>query len=90
MIEEISKYVHEEMWVKWAQTILETEPNISIERRERWEECFIPYEELSEEMKDLDRQFARKIYEIVNPVKNIESNNDFIIEISSKTNYDGL
>ncbi len=69
MLEEVAKYVHEEMWVKWAKIMLDAEPNISTERRERWEECFIPYEDLRDEVKELDRQFARKIIEITNPVK---------------------
>lgn len=60
MREIISELIHEE-WVIWAKTILASEPNISAERKERWEkECLKPYSELSEEMKDLDRMFADK------------------------------
>ena len=65
MIEKISEFVHEEMLVKWAKIMLDEEPNVSEERRKRWEECFVPYNELSEEMKDLDRGFAKRIVDLL-------------------------
>ena len=65
MIEKISEFVHEEMWCKWAKIMLEEEPNISEERRKRWEECFVPYDGLTEDMKDLDRGFAKRIVEML-------------------------
>lgn len=65
MIEKLSEFVHEEMWGKWAKKLLEEESNISDERRKRWEECFVPYNELSEEMKDLDRGFAKRIIDLL-------------------------
>jgi hypothetical protein len=65
-LEQLSEYIHEEMWTKWAKIMLDQEPNISEERRKRWnEECFIPYNELTEEMKEIDRIFARKILAIM-------------------------
>ena len=43
-----------------------TKANLSDERVKRWEEeCFMPYEELSEEMKEYDREYARKVLEII-------------------------
>ena len=64
-IETISSEIHS-MWMSWAKKIVQEE-NISKERIKRWEkECFLPYEELSEEMKELDRKFARKIITITN------------------------
>lgn len=65
-LEKLSEYIHEEMWTKWAKIMIEQEPNISEERKKRWnEECFIPYNELTEEMKDIDRIFARKIISLM-------------------------
>lgn len=62
-IEKISEEIHN-MWMQWAQHVLATEPLISEERTKRWkEECFKPYEELSETMKQRDRDFAIKILE---------------------------
>lgn len=66
MREKISELIHDE-WVIWAKTIIQTEPNISQERKERWQrDCFKPYSELSEEMKDLDRMFADKFIKELN------------------------
>lgn len=59
-IEQASEIIHE-LWMGWAKEMLDKEPHISDERRDRWtKECFIPYSELSEDMKELDRRFARK------------------------------
>ncbi len=63
-LEIISSEIHS-MWMSWAKKIVQEE-NISKERIERWEkECFLPYSELSESMKELDRKFARRIIKIV-------------------------
>ena len=64
-LEKLSKLIHEELWTPWAKEILSTE-NVSIRRQKRWKnECFKSYENLSEEMKDLDRIFARKILNLL-------------------------
>jgi hypothetical protein len=60
----------------WAKTIIEKEPNISQERKDRWNKLFIPYSELSEEMKEHDRKWARKVLGIMRteytlPIRNI-------------------
>lgn len=62
-VEAVSEEIHK-MWMTWAKNIVATEKTISLQRLKRWqEECFMPYSELSEEMKDLDRAFAFKILE---------------------------
>lgn len=67
MIEKLSKFLHEECWTKFAKGVLNTEQNISKERIDRWNnECFMPYEQLSEEMKQKDRDFAMKLLPIIN------------------------
>jgi hypothetical protein len=41
--------------------------SLSEERIRRWEEeCFMPYEDLSEDMKEKDRQIARKLLNLIN------------------------
>lgn len=61
MIEELSERIHEQLWMPWAKILLESE-NLSKERVNRWtNECFKPYNELSEDMKELDRIMVRKI-----------------------------
>lgn len=64
-LEAVSKEVHNQ-WMVWAKELLENEPNISEERQLHWQkECFYDYEDLTEDMKDLDRSFARKIIKVL-------------------------
>jgi hypothetical protein len=58
LIERLAEIEHKQ-WIQWAKTLLEKEPGISKERRERWEKLFVPYHELSEEWKEYDREWAR-------------------------------
>jgi hypothetical protein len=61
MIEKVAAQIHIH-WMEWAKELLESEPNILKERRDRWErDCFKDYAELSDEMKELDRKFAIEI-----------------------------
>ncbi len=60
----VSLVLEHEQWMAWAQHILATE-NISEEIRKRWEADFVPYAELPEPVKNLDRPFARKSLGII-------------------------
>ncbi len=51
-------------WIEWSKNIASTEV-ISQERLERWKKLWIPYNELTEEQKEQDRIYARKILEIL-------------------------
>jgi hypothetical protein len=63
--EQVAIIIHE-LWMGWAKILIESEPSLSQERKERWiTECFKPYDELSEEMKNLDRKFAKQIIETI-------------------------
>lgn len=53
-----------EQWMHWAKTILASE-NISAERRARWEADFVPYDQLPESVKKLDRVYARKVLDLL-------------------------
>ena len=65
-LEEVSELVHQ-LWMGWAKEMLDKEHLISEERRNRWQnDCFKPYSELSEEMKDLDRKFAKMFLNLIN------------------------
>ena len=57
-IERLAALEHQQ-WMAWASTVAEKEP-ISDERRARWMSCMVPYSQLSEEMKEHDRVWARK------------------------------
>ena len=63
IIESLAELEHEQ-WMKWADTIMQTE-KISDSRFARWASCMIPYAELSEEMKEHDRVWARQALAIL-------------------------
>lgn len=63
MIEELSSAIHD-WWMDWAKTIMKFE-KLSEERSKRWESCFVPYADLSEEMKEKDREIARDFMKIM-------------------------
>jgi hypothetical protein len=64
-LEIVSAKIHQ-FWTSWATELIKSESNLPKERVNRWQnECFLDYENLSEEMKELDRKFAREIMEII-------------------------
>lgn len=64
IIEKLAELEHKQ-WMEWAKGILKEE-NITKERKDRWEkECFKPYKDLEEKMKEFDREWARKAYKIM-------------------------
>ncbi len=54
MLERIAELEHEQ-WVAWSKSVA---PEVDEARRRRWEACWVPYAELSEDMKELDRVWA--------------------------------
>ncbi len=62
VLEELSDLEHTQ-WMSWAKDIVKTE-KINSERKARWEKLFISYDELSEEDKDKDREWAMKVLKI--------------------------
>lgn len=54
--EKMAELEHKQ-WMRWAETLILRE-NLSPNRVERWNKLFVPYHELSEEMKDEDRKEA--------------------------------
>lgn len=57
LIEKLAALEHEQ-WMAWAKDVMD---EVSPERKARWQPYFIPYSELPEEVKELDRKFARKV-----------------------------
>lgn len=57
-------------WMSWAKNIIKNE-NLSKTSIKKWESYFIPYEELPDEIKELDRNYARKILELINSEEQI-------------------
>jgi len=62
-IEKLAALEHEQ-WMAWSKDIVKTE-SIRYGRLERWQKLWIPYEQLTEEQKEQDRVWARKVIDIL-------------------------
>lgn len=67
LLESLASLEHDQ-WVEWAKNIIKSE-NISKERVERWKKLFVPYENLSDDMKEKDREWGRKVLSIISKDK---------------------
>lgn len=56
LLEKLAEIEHEQ-WMHWANSV---KGEVSPERAKRWESYMKPYSELSEEVKDMDRKWAKK------------------------------
>ena len=63
VIEKLAALEHEQ-WMVCASTLMEKE-TLSDERREHWTGLMCPYDELSEEMKEIDREYAYKVIDVL-------------------------
>ena len=59
LLEKVSAKVHT-LWIGWAKELLCTE-KLSSKRIKRWSKCFVSYDKLSKNMKNLDRKFAKQL-----------------------------
>ena len=57
LLERLAEVEHEQ-WLAWSRSVA---PEVNLERRQRWEACWVPYSQLPEEVKELDRVWARKV-----------------------------
>jgi hypothetical protein len=64
LVEKLAALEHEQ-WMQWSKNIVDTE-FISLKRRQRWFKLWCHYDELSEEMKEFDRLWARKVLDVLN------------------------
>jgi hypothetical protein len=53
-------HLEHEQWMSWAKAVAD---EVSEERRKRWQQYWVPYSELPEDIKDLDRVWAKKVLE---------------------------
>ena len=63
LLETLADLEHKQ-WMAWAKNILKNE-DISADREKRWKTLFVPYKDLSEESKDQDREYARKVMRLL-------------------------
>jgi hypothetical protein len=59
LIESLAEIEHEQ-WMAWASAIALNEA-ISPERLARWEKAMVPYADLPDDVKEQDREWARKV-----------------------------
>lgn len=57
LIEALAEIEHEQ-WRFWSQTVA---GEVSAETREKWQRSWVNYAELSENLKEMDRVWARKV-----------------------------
>lgn len=62
--EKLAELEHEQ-WVKWSSELVDKE-KLSTERVERWKTMWIPYDKLTDEQKDQDREWADKVLAVFN------------------------
>jgi len=60
LLEKLAKLEHKQ-WMTWSKA---TAREVHQTRRSRWEKYWVPYKDLSEEVKEHDRKWARKILEL--------------------------
>jgi hypothetical protein len=57
LLERLAEVEHEQ-WVAWSKSVAD---EVAAERRRRWEACWVPYAQLPDDVKELDRVWARKV-----------------------------
>jgi hypothetical protein len=61
LVEKLAELEHEQ-WMAWSKAIA---AEVSDSRISRWELYWVPYDELSEAVKEQDRIWARKVLKIL-------------------------
>jgi len=57
VLERVASIEHDQ-WTEWSQAVAD---EVTPERHDRWSKYWVPYEELPEDVKELDREWARKV-----------------------------
>lgn len=61
LIEKLAELEHEQ-WMEWSKSVAR---EVSDSRISRWELYWVPYDELSEAVKEQDRIWARKVLKAI-------------------------
>jgi len=62
--EDLAALEHEQ-WVKWSKSLVNSGEEITKWRLNRWEKLWCGYEDLSEDWKDSDREWADRVLHIL-------------------------
>ena len=57
LVEALAKIEHEQ-WMHWSQAVA---ADVNAPTREKWQRSWVDYAELTEELKEADRVWARKV-----------------------------
>jgi hypothetical protein len=57
LLERLAELEHEQ-WTAWSRAVA---AEVSEERRKRWEALWVPYRDLPEDAKELDRVWAKQV-----------------------------
>lgn len=57
VLERVAEIEHVQ-WTEWSKAVAD---EVGPERRERWSKYWVPYDQLPEDIKELDREWARKV-----------------------------
>lgn len=63
LIEELAAIEHNQ-WKEWATDLMKTEPDLSPKRLERWRTYMGDYKSLPNDIKEMDRKYARESLEV--------------------------
>ena len=64
-IEKLAELEHQQ-WIEWSKPIADyINPAYYSKKLDQWRKCWIPYSKLTEEQKEQDRVWARKVLEIL-------------------------
>lgn len=61
LVEALAALEHEQ-WMHWARSVM---AEVAPGRRQRWHGYLVPYEDLEEPVKELDRHWARRVVEVL-------------------------
>lgn len=70
LIEELAEIEHDQ-WAEWSISLAAKE-NLSADRIDRWSRLWVAYDKLSEESKEQDRGYARKVLDIFDRYRVLE------------------
>jgi hypothetical protein len=84
IIEALAAVEHDQ-WSSWAQSV---KGEVSEERRARWEGLFVPYDQLDESNKDLDREWAVEAFDAIEPLLGEANKGGMAKEMITKVEVD--
>ena len=61
LLEKLAEIEHDQ-WMEWSKGVAK---EVSDERKARWEKYWVPYSDLTEEVKDMDRKYAKKVMKAI-------------------------